>query len=72
MQERQSIRLRAFKSGVAYKNYCKNKKRCGCYESTYTEKEKDHILLRVSQGWTPVKIYGRKIAELPYSSRTLY
>ncbi|NMA75316.1 MAG: IS30 family transposase [Bacteroidales bacterium] len=68
--------IRAFKSGVTaleyYNNYCENKKRCGRKKSTYTEKEKAHILLRVSQGWSPDIIYGREIGKLPYSSRTLY
>lgn len=64
--------IRAFKNGVTaleyYQNYKRNKKMCGCKKSVYTENEVNHILNRVSQGWSPDVIYGREGFKLPHTA----
>jgi IS30 family transposase len=55
-----------------YKQYKKNKKRCGRRKIVLSKKQQDYIQDKVAKGWTPDVIIGRKEMAIDCSVRTLY
>ncbi|MFL2137200.1 IS30 family transposase, partial [Ruoffia sp. FAM 24228] len=55
-----------------YQQYKKNKQRCGRCKCVLPEDQQVYIKEKVSQGWTPDVIIGRKEKPIDCSMRTLY
>ena len=55
-----------------YRQYKKNKAKCGRKRITLPPDEKEYINKKVQQGWTPDVIIGRKEKLISCSMRTLY
>lgn len=55
-----------------YERYKQNKKRCGRHKIDLPEVQKEYIKEKVTAGWTPDVIIGRKEKAINCSMRTLY
>src|SRR5699024_1864967 len=55
-----------------YRQYKKNKAKCGRKRITLPPDEKEYINQKVQEGWTPDVIIGRKEKPISCSMRTLY
>ncbi len=55
-----------------YRRYNANKRRCGAKKVQLSPQEIAYVQKKVSQGWTPDVIIGRKERPLPLSMRTFY
>lgn len=68
--------IRQLKKGLKaidiYRQYKKNKLKCGCKRITLPPDEKEYINEKVQEGWTPDVIIGRKEKPISCSMRTLY